>query len=109
MIERRRQAEEREDLAGVLKGLNSDALITQEQSYYSMIFTIYDGIKSKIQDGSISVDFSDRTHATASFHHAIQGIYRKDRKQKPLLYSPERWILEKRDNTWKIIRILERS
>jgi eukaryotic-like serine/threonine-protein kinase len=109
MIERRRQAEEREDLEGVLKGLNSDALITQEQSYYSMIFTIYDGIKSKIQDGSISVNFSDRTHATAGFHHAIQGVSRKDRKQRPVLYSPERWILEKRDNTWKIIRIQERS
>jgi serine/threonine protein kinase len=109
MIERRRQAEEREDLAGVLKDLNSEALITQEQSYYSMIFTIYDGIKSKIQDGSISVDFSDRTHATAGFHHAIQGISRKDRKQKPVLYSPERWFLEKRDNTWKIVRIRERS
>ena len=109
LIERRRQAEEREDLEGVLKGLNSEALISQEQSYYSMIFTIYDGIKSKIQDGSISVDFSDRTHATAGFHHAIQGVSRKDRKQKPVLYSPERWILEKRDNTWKIVRILERS
>ena len=50
MIERRRQAEEREDLEGVLKGLDSNALTTQEQSYYSMIFTIYDGIKSKIQE-----------------------------------------------------------
>jgi serine/threonine protein kinase len=109
MIERRRRAEEREDLAGVLQGLGSDALVSQEQAYFSMIFTIYDGIKSKVQEGTITVDFPDRTHATAGFHHAIQGISRKDGKQKPVLYSPERWTLEKRGNGWKIVRIQERS
>jgi serine/threonine protein kinase len=105
MIERRRQAEESEDLEGVLKGLDSEALISQERAYYSAVFTIYDGIKSKIQDGTISIDFTDRTHVTAGFHHAIQGVYRKDGKLKPVLYSPERWILEKRGNAWKIVRI----
>jgi tetratricopeptide (TPR) repeat protein len=109
MIEARRQAEERADLEGVLAGLGSEVLVSQERSYYSMIFTIYDGIKSKIQEGTISVEFADRTHATAAFHHAIQGVSRKDGKQKPVLYSPERWSLEKRGGAWKIVRIQERS
>jgi hypothetical protein len=109
LIERRRQAEEREDLDGVLRGLDSQALIAQEQGYFSMIFTLYDGIKAKIQEGTISVDFSDRAHATAGFHHAIQGVSMKDGKQKPVLYSPERWTLEKRGGGWKIVRIQERS
>jgi len=109
LIERRRQAEEREDLDGVLRGLDSQALIAQEQGYFSMIFTLYDGIKAKIQEGTISVEFSDRTHATAGFHHAIQGVSMKDGKQKPVLYSPERWTLEKRGGGWKIVRIQERS
>ncbi|OGD17267.1 MAG: hypothetical protein A2V76_06575 [Candidatus Aminicenantes bacterium RBG_16_63_14] len=109
MIERRRQAEEREDLEGVLRALAPGPLISEEQSYYSMIFTIYDGIKSKIQDSTISVSFSDRAHATASFHHAIQGISRKDGKQKPILYTQKFWTLEKRGNAWKIVGIQERS
>jgi hypothetical protein len=109
MIERRRQGEEAGDLEAVLKGLGSEDLISQERVYYSTIFTIYDGIKSKIQEGTISVDFADRTHATAGFHHAIQGVSRKDGKQKPVLYSQERWILEKRGGVWKIVGIQERS
>ncbi len=109
MIERRRQAEESKDLEGVLRGLDSETLASQEKSYYSMIFTIYDGIKSKIQDNTVSVSFSDRTHATASFHHAIQGISKKDGKQKPILYAQKQWTLGKRANAWKIVRIQERS
>ena len=109
MIEARRKAEEREDLAGVLKGLGLEALTTQESSYYEMIFTIYDGIKSQIPGSSISIAFSDRTHATAGFHHAIQGVSKKDGRQKPILFSPERWVLEKRGGAWKIVRIQERS
>ncbi|MCX6571500.1 MAG: serine/threonine-protein kinase [Candidatus Aminicenantes bacterium] len=108
MIERRRQAEENEDLEGLLRGLDSEALASQERSYYSMIFTIYDGIKSKIQDNTVSVSFSDRTHATASFHHAIQGISKKDGKQKPILFAQKQWTLEKRANAWKIVGIQER-
>jgi serine/threonine-protein kinase len=109
LIERRRQAEERGDLDGVLQALDSKGLISQERAYFSMIFTIYDKIKSKIQEGTIQINFSDATHATAGFHHAIQGISRKDGKQKPILYSPERWTLEKQDKVWKIVRIQERS
>jgi hypothetical protein len=109
MIERRRQAEESKDLEGLLKGLASETLASQEQSYYSMIFTIYDGIKSKIQDNTVSVSFSDRTHATASFHHALQGISKKDGKQKPILYAQKQWTLEKRGKAWNIVRIQEGS
>jgi predicted Ser/Thr protein kinase/tetratricopeptide (TPR) repeat protein len=109
MIERHRQAEERADLEGVLKGLDSEALTSQERSYYAMIFTIYDGIKSKIEESTIAITFADRAHATASFHHAIQGVSRKDGKQKPVLFSPERWVMERRGNDWKIVRIQERT
>jgi len=109
MIEARRRAEESEDLAGVLKGLGPEALTTQERAYFEMIFTIYDGIKSQIPGSSISIAFSDQTHATAGFHHAIQGVSKKDGRQKPILFSQERWVLEKRGGAWKIVRIQERS
>lgn len=109
MIKQRRQAEENKDLEGLLRGLDSEALASQQQAYYSMIFTIYDGIKSKIQDNTVSVSFSDRTHATASFHHAIQGISKKDGKQKLILFAQKQWTLGKRANAWKIVRIQERS
>ena len=109
LIEGRRQAEERADLSGVLANIDAPALAAQERSYFEMLFTIYDGIKSQIPGSSIDVAFSDRTHATASFHHAIQGVSREDGKQKPWLYSPEKWVLEKKGDSWKIVRILERS
>lgn len=108
MIERRRQAEESKDLEGVLRGLDSETLASQEKSDYSMIFTIYDGIKSRIPDNTVSVSFSDRTHAMASFHHAVQGIYKKDGKQKPIVFAQKQWTLEKRANAWKIVGIQER-
>ncbi len=105
MIERRRRAEESEDLQGVLRDLGSQSLVSQEQTYYSMVFLIYDGIKSKIQDSSISVNFTDRSRATASFHHAVQGVSRKDGKQKLIDYATKRWALEKKGQAWKIVRI----
>ena len=109
MIERRRQAEEREDLQGVLRPVAPGPATLRESAYYSMIFTIYDGIKSKVQASTIVVSFSDRTHATASFHHAIQGISGKDGKHKTILFAQRTWVLEKLDNTWKIVGIQERS
>ena len=105
MIERRRRAEESEDLQGVLRDLGSQSLVSREQTYYSMVFLIYDGIKSKIQDSSISVDFTDRSRATASFHHAVQGVSRKDGKQILIDYATKRWALEKKGQAWKIVRI----
>ena len=109
LIEGRRQAEERGDLPGVLAIISPEALVAQERSRYEMLFTIYDGIKSQIPESSIEVAFTDRTHATAAFHHAIQGVSRKDGKQKPVQYSPERWSLEKKGVSWKIVRIQERT
>jgi len=109
LIEGRRQAEEQVDLSGVLANIDAPALISQERSRYEMLFTIYDGIKSQIPESSIEVAFTDRTHATAAFHHAIQGVSRKDGKQKPVQYSPERWSLEKKGDSWKIVRIQERT
>jgi predicted Ser/Thr protein kinase len=109
LIAARRQAEEREDLSGVLAIIDAPALASQERSYFEMLFAICDGIKSQIPESSIEVAFTDRTHATALFHHAIQGVSREDGKQKPWLYSSEKWVLEKKGDSWKVVRILERS
>lgn len=43
------------------------------------------------------------------YHYAIQGVSRKDGKLKPVLFSPERWILEEKGGAWKIVQIQERS
>jgi predicted Ser/Thr protein kinase len=109
MIERRRLAEEREDLEGVLRPLEAGALTSQEQAYYSMLFTIYDGIECSIPGDTISVLFADRTHATANFHYAVRGISKKDGKQKTIQFVQKSWTLEKRSNVWKIVRIQERT
>jgi len=107
MITGRCQAEEREDLAAVLSIIGPDAVASQERSYYGTIFAAYSGIKSQIPESSIEVAFTDRTHATASFHHAIQGVSRADGKPYPIQYSPEQWILEKKGEAWRIVRIQE--
>ena len=109
MIERRRLAEEREDLQGVLRGVDPGGLASQERSRYSAMFTIYDGIRSEIEDNTISVDFSDRTHSTVGFYHVIQGISRKDGKPKAILFAQTYWTLEKRGDVWAIMGIQERS
>jgi serine/threonine protein kinase len=109
IIERRRQSEERGDLQGVLYPVAPGRTAADERSYYSWIFTIYDGIKSKIQAGTILINFTDRSRATATFHQAVQGISRKDGKLRTILYAQKIWELEKQDNGWKIVRIQERS
>jgi serine/threonine-protein kinase len=109
MIERRRLAEEREDLDGVLKPLEGGALASREQADYSMIFTIYDDIKCSIPGDTVSVALTDRAHATANFHYALQGISRKDGKRKTVLFVQRSWMLERRGNAWKIVRIEERQ
>ncbi|MGZ5423645.1 MAG: serine/threonine protein kinase [Candidatus Aminicenantales bacterium] len=109
MIERRRQAEEREDLQGVLRSVDPGGLAALERSRYSAMFTIYDGIRSEIEDNTIAIDFSDRTHSTAGFYHAIQGISRNGGKPKAILFSQTYWTLEKRGGVWTIIGIQERS
>jgi predicted Ser/Thr protein kinase len=109
MIERRRQAEEREDLQGVLRSVDPGGLASQERSRYSAMFTIYDGIRSEIEDNTISINFSDRTHATVGFYHVIQGNSRKDGKPKAILFAQTYWTLEKHGDAWAIIGIQERS
>lgn len=109
LIERRRRAIEREDLAGVLQPLGTDGLVSLERGYFSMMFTIYDRIISEIGEGTVAVEFQDRARATASFHHSIRGLSRKDGSQKLILFSPERWTLEKRGDAWKVVRMQERS
>jgi serine/threonine-protein kinase len=104
MIESRRRAEEAEDINGILRDLDPQ-LVSREKPNYSMIFLIYDGIKSKIQDNSISVTVIDRARATATFHHAVQGVSRKDGKQKLIDFATKRWTLEKKGKVWKIVRI----
>ena len=109
LIERRCRAEERKDLAGVLQPLGTDGLVSLERGYFSMMFTIYDRIISEIGEGTVAVEFQDRARATASFHHSIRGLSRKDGSQKLILFSPERWTLEKRGDAWKVVRMQERS
>ncbi len=109
LIERRRQAEERSDLDGVLGSVAPGQTAADERAKYSMIFTIYDNIKSRVQSSTISISFSDRTHATATFYQAIQGTSRKDGTLKTPFYGQKTWDLVKQANGWQIVSIQERS
>jgi len=108
MIDRRRQAEEREDLQGVLRGVDPGGLAALERSRYSAMFTIYDGIRSEIENNTIAVDFSDRTHSTVGFYHALQGS-RNNGKPEAIRFAQTYWTLEKRGGVWTIVGIQERS
>jgi serine/threonine protein kinase len=106
LVERRRAAEEKEDIEGLLRDLDSTELMAQERANYELIFNTEDQIRSFVE--SLSISFPSRTQATVSFWHARQGIY-SESGEKTAATSQQRWRLEKRGKTWKIVEILEES
>ncbi len=108
MVERRRVAEESEDIEALLRDLDSAELISQERGNYELIFNTHDRIRSYVQDDTISINFSSRTQATVSFWHALRGVYQKNGEENTIS-SQKKWRLEKRGKTWKIVDIVEES
>jgi serine/threonine protein kinase len=106
MVERRRVAEEREDIEALLRDLDSAELISQERGNYELIFNTRDGIRSHVD--TVSINFSSRTQATVSFWHALRGVYQKSGEDSTIS-SQKKWRLEKRGKTWKIVDITDES
>jgi predicted Ser/Thr protein kinase/tetratricopeptide (TPR) repeat protein len=103
LIERQRVAEENKDLLTVLSQAGSSALANQLQSEYKLLFNGYDQIKSSVSN--ISVKFSSRSEATASFSHLLTAVYKKDGKKKIVFEGLKNWQLRKEGRTWKFIAI----
>jgi len=100
LIERQRVAEENKDLLAVLSPVGSPSLANQLQSEYKLLFNGYDEIKSSISN--ISINFSSRSEARASFSHLLTAVYRKDGKKKIVFEGLKNWQLKKEGRTWKL-------
>lgn len=103
LIEGHRVAEENKDLLTVLSHIDSPALAGQMQADYKMFFNGYDGIKSSISN--ISVNFSSRSEASATFSHLLTAVYKKDGKKKIFFEGIENWQFRKQGKTWKLVGI----
>jgi len=103
LIERQRVAEEKKDLLTVLSHVDSPALATQIQTKYKMLFNAYDGIKSSISN--ISINFSSRSEARASFSHLQTAVDKKDGKRKIVSECVKNWQLRKQGRVWKLVGI----
>jgi predicted Ser/Thr protein kinase/tetratricopeptide (TPR) repeat protein len=103
MLDRHRMAEENKDLSAILNELGSPALASRLQTEYSVIFNGYDGIKSKIENKSIT--FADRLTATAGFFQLMTADYLKDGIRKIVINGPKYWDLKKAGGVWKIVNI----
>jgi len=99
LIERHRAAEESKDLLTVLSDVGSPALSAQWQVEYKMLFNGYDGITLSIS--GISVTFSSRTDAKASFSQLLTAVYKKDGK-KMMIEENKTWQLRKQGKTWML-------
>jgi len=100
LIERHRAAEESKDLLTVLSDVSSPALSGQWQGEYKMLFNGYDGITSSVS--GISVTFSGRTEATASFSHLLTAVYKKDGKKKIVFEGNKSWRLRRQGKAWTL-------
>jgi serine/threonine-protein kinase len=100
LIERHRAAEESKDLVTVLGDAGSPALSAQWQGDYRLLFNNYDGITSSIS--SISVTFSSRAEAAASFFHMITAVYKKDGKKTIFSEGAKTWHLRKQGKAWML-------
>jgi predicted Ser/Thr protein kinase/tetratricopeptide (TPR) repeat protein len=100
LIERQRVAEENKDLVTVLSHVGSPALASQMQSEYKLLFNAYDGIKSSVSN--ISVNFSGRSEARASFSHLLTAVYKKDGKRKIVFEGAKNWHFKKQGKNWKL-------
>ena len=99
LIERHRLAEESKDLLTVLSDVGSPALSDKWQGDYKMLFNWYDSISSSIS--GISVTFSSRTEAKASFSYLQTAVYKKDGK-KEMFEGTKTWQLRKQGKTWML-------
>ncbi len=100
LIERHRAAEESKDLLTVLSDVGAQALSSQWQGDYRMLFNGYNAITSSIS--GISVNFINRTESTASFSHLLTAVDKKDGKKKPVFEGSETWHLRKQGNAWLV-------
>jgi hypothetical protein len=96
-------AEENKDLLTVLSQVDSSALAGRLQTYYTLFFNGYDGIKSSIDN--ISVNFPSRTEASVSFSHLMTAVYKKDGKRNIFFEGAKDWRLRKQGRTWKLVSI----
>ena len=103
LIERQRVAEEDKDLLTMLSDVDSPALAGQIQTEYKLFFNAYDGIKYSISN--ISVNFSSRSEARASFSHLLTAVYKKDGKTKIVSEGVKNWQLRKQSRIWKLAGI----
>ena len=100
LIERLRLAEENKDLLTVLSLFDSPALADSEQAEYRLLFNGYDGIKSIIS--KVSLIFSGRSAATATFSQLLTAVYKKTGQKKIVFEGQKTWHLRKQGNSWKI-------
>jgi len=103
LIERQRVAEENKDLPTVLSHVDSPALAGRIQTKYKLLFNAYDGIRSSISN--ISVNFSSRSEARASFSHLLTAVYKKDGKTKIVSKGVKNWQFRKQGRAWKLASI----
>jgi tRNA A-37 threonylcarbamoyl transferase component Bud32/tetratricopeptide (TPR) repeat protein len=100
MIERHRVAEENKDLLTVLSLFDSPALADSLQAEYKLLFNGYDGIKSIIS--KVSLSFSSRTSATASYSQLLTAVYKKTGQRKIVFEGQKTWRLRRQGKDWKI-------
>ncbi|MDH4272515.1 MAG: serine/threonine protein kinase [Candidatus Aminicenantes bacterium] len=103
LIERHRVAEENKDLLTVLNHMDSPTLAESQQAEYKMFFNGYDGIKSIIS--KVSINFSGRSSATASFSQLLTAVYKKTGQRKIVFEGQKTWQMKKQGRDWKISAI----
>ena len=101
LIERQRIAEESKDLLTVVSQIGSPELSSRMQSEYRFLFNAYDGIKSSISN--ISLNFSSRIEAKASYSLIQTAVYKRDGKRKNIFAGTKTWQLRKQGQGWKLV------
>jgi hypothetical protein len=100
LIERQRVAEENKDLLTVLSLFDSPALADSLQAEYKLLFNGYDGIKSNVS--RVSLSFSSRSSATATFSQLLTAVYKKTGQRKVVFEGQKTWQLRRHGKNWKI-------
>jgi serine/threonine protein kinase len=100
LIEKHRIAEENKDLLTLLSHVGSPTLSAQLQDTYKMLFNGYDDIKSMISN--ITVNFSSRSEAAASFSRLLTAVSKKDGKRKIVFEETKAWQIRKQGKVWLI-------
>jgi serine/threonine protein kinase len=100
LIESHRMAEENKDLLTVLSHYDSPALADSLQAEYKLLFNGYDSIKSNLS--KVSLKFSSRASATASYSQLLTAVYKKTRQRKIVFEGQKTWQLRRHGKDWKI-------